>query len=241
MKLVAVVTGAGRGIGKATAVRLAKDGAATVIGYRSDADAAKATVAEIEQAGGAAIAVRADAADSAQLKGLLDQAVSTFGGLDVVVHTAYGISFGPLAAGTDEDFEFTFGANSRATFQLLRAVPDRMRDHGRFVLVSTGATRVTSPGTGLYAASKAAAEHLVRVAAREFASRGITVNSVLAGHTETDALKSAPVPLEEFARQIPMGRLGQPEDIADAIGLLTSPEARWITGQSIAVDGGLTA
>jgi 3-oxoacyl-[acyl-carrier protein] reductase len=241
MMRVAVVTGAGRGIGRAAALRLARDGAAVVVGYRSDATSAEATIDEIRASGGEALAVRADATDSAQLAGLLDQAQETFGGLDIVVHTAYGIAFGPLFTNTDKDYTTTFAANSRATFELLRAAGQRLRDNGRFILVSTGATRVTTPGTGLYAASKAAGEQLVRVAARELADRQITVNSILAGHTETDALTSAPVPLDEFRRQIPMGRLGQPSDIADAIGLLASSDARWITGQSIAVDGGLTA
>lgn len=241
MERVAVVTGAGRGIGKAAALRLARDGAAVVVGYRSDAASAEATADEIRGSGGQALAVRADAADSAQLAGLLEAAESAFGGLDIVVHTAYGIAFGPLVNLTDEDYTRTFTANSRATFELLRAAGQRMREGGRFILVSTGATRVTTPGAGLYAASKLAGESLVRAAARELAGRQITVNSILAGHTETDALLSAPVPLEQFRAQIPMGRLGQPDDIADAIGLLASPDARWITGQSIAVDGGLTA
>jgi 3-oxoacyl-[acyl-carrier protein] reductase len=241
MERVAVVTGAGRGIGRAIASRLARDGAAVVVGYRSNAAAAEATVNEIRASGQDALAVRADATDAIQLAGLLDQAQETFGGLDIVVHTAYGFTFGPLATNTDEDYATTFAANSRATFELLRAAGRRLRHGGRFILVSTGATRVAAPGTALYAASKAAGEHLVRVAARELASRQITVNSVLPGHTETDGFTSAPVPVEEFRRQIPMGRLGQPSDIADAVGLLVSSDARWITGQSIAVDGGLTA
>jgi 3-oxoacyl-[acyl-carrier protein] reductase len=237
----AVVTGAGRGIGRAVAMRLARDGVAVAVGYRSDGASAAATVKEIRASGGEAFAVRADATDSAQLGRLLDRAHESFGGLDIMVHTAYGLVFGHLVTNTDDQYAATFDANSRATFELLRSAGRRLNDAGRFVLVSTGATRVTTSGTGLYAASKAAGEHLVRVAAREFAGRQITVNSVLAGHTETDALVSAPVPLEEFRRQIPMGRLGQPADIADAVGLLVSPDARWITGQSIAVDGGLTA
>lgn len=241
MRRVAVVTGAGRGIGKAAAQRLARDGVAVVVGYRADTTSAEATVEAIRGLGGEALAVRADASNSVELAGLLDRAESTFGGLDIVVHTAYGIAFGPLPNLSDEDYTKTFAANSRATFELLRAAGQRMRDGGRFIFVSTGATRLTTPGAALYAASKAAGESLIRAAAREFGGRRITVNSILAGHTETDALLSAPVPLEQFRAQIPMGRLGQPDDIADAIGLLASTDARWITGQSIAVDGGLTA
>lgn len=239
MVRVAVVTGAGRGIGRAIAVRLARQDMSVVVGYRNDSESAARVVAEIAADGGAAVGVHAPLPDAVER--LLDTARDTYGGIDVIVHTAYGIAFAPLAASPDKAFTATFEANARATFELLRASGTVLRDGGRFVLLSTGATRATTPGAGLYAASKAAGEHLVRVAARELAPRRITVNSILAGHTETDALRSAPVPLESFRAQIPMGRLGQPEDIADAVGLIVSPEARWITGQSIAVDGGLTA
>lgn len=238
---VAIVTGAGRGIGRAVALRLARDKMKIVVGYRSDEASAESVASMIESEGGSAVPVRADSGTAEGVTRLLSAADESYGSLDAIVHTAYGIAFGPLGYAVDDDYESTFAANSRATFQLLREGGRRLRDDGRFVLVSTGATRTTSPGTGLYAASKAAAEQLVRVSARELADRGITVNSVLPGHTDTDALRSAPVPLEQFRKEIPMGRLGAPEDVADVVGFLVSYDGRWVTGQSIAVDGGLTA
>lgn len=238
---VAVVTGAGRGIGRAIALRLAQDQIKVVVGYRSDEDSACSVVADIESEGGEAVPVRADIAQPDGVTQLLSAVEQTYGALDIIVHTAYGIAFGPIGYAGDDEYEAAFAANSRSTFQLLRDGGRWLRESGRFVLVSTGATRVASPGTGLYAASKAAAEQLVRVSARELAAQGITVNSILPGHTDTDALRSAPVPLEHFQQEIPMGRLGVPEDIADVVGFLVSPDARWVTGQAIAVDGGLTA
>ncbi|WP_059007364.1 SDR family oxidoreductase [Streptomyces specialis] len=237
---VALVTGSARGIGRATALRLAADGARVVVNYRKDAGAAQEVTAAVARSGGRAVAVRADVTDAAQLRSLFDAAERHFGGLDVFVHNAYGFVQGPLGHATDADYEHTFAANTHATFAGLREAATRVRDGGRVVFVSSSITRTVHPGTALYAASKLAGEQLVRVFAREVAPRGVTVNSVLAGQVDTDGMRDSGITPEEVAPRVPLGRVGRPEDIADVVGFLASDAARWITGQSIAVDGGQT-
>ncbi|MGK5531843.1 SDR family oxidoreductase [Streptomyces sp. URMC 129] len=238
---VAVVTGSSRGIGRAIALRLAADGVRVVVNYRKTAGAAEEVAAAVEESGGRAAVVRADVTDPAQLRSLFDAAERHFGGLDVFVHNAYAFVQSPLADATDEDYEVSFSANARATFVGLREAATRVRDGGRIIFISSSVTRVGYPTTALYAASKAAGEQMVRTVAREVASRGITVNSLLAGQTLTDGFReTVDDPPEVIARRIPMGRLGRPEDIADVVGFFASDASRWITGQSLAVDGGQT-
>jgi 3-oxoacyl-[acyl-carrier protein] reductase len=170
---------------------------------------------------------------------LFDAAEQHYGGLDVFVHNAYGAAYGTIAGASDDDYERTFGANARATFVALREAATRVRDNGRIVFISSSLTRTGNP-PALYSASKAAGEQLMRTFAREVAARHITVNSVLPGLTDTDGLRATVGLMEEAIRRIPMGRAAKPEDIADVVGFLASDGARWITGQSIAVDGGMT-
>ncbi len=237
---VAVVTGSSRGIGRATALRLAAGGAAVIVNSRTESAAGEQVVASIRAQGGRARLQRADAADPAGLVSLFDAAERHFGGLDVLVHNAAGFVRGPLAAAADHDYGHTFELNARATFVALREAGRRMRDGGRIVFVSSAATRMSPPGEALYTASKAAGEHLVRAFAREVGPRGITVNNVLPGPTDTDGFAAAAAPVEALIAQTPLGRLGRPADVADVVGFLASDAARWITGQSIAVDGGLS-
>nr|WP_280337333.1 SDR family oxidoreductase [Nocardia wallacei] len=185
--------------------------------------------------------MRADVTDDLQLRSLFDTAEERYGGLDVFVHNAYGHAAGPIAAASVEDYARTFAANSQAAFLAFRQAARRVRDNGRIVYVSSSATRTSDPFMALYTASKAAGEQLVRAFAREVAPRGITVNSVLPGPTNTDATQSIRELLAERVARTPLGRLGEPEDIADVVGFLTSHDARWVTGQRIAADGGLTA
>ncbi|MFI6773163.1 SDR family oxidoreductase [Nocardia sp. NPDC050412] len=238
---VAVVTGSGRSIGRAIALRLAADGAKVVVNYKSNAKTAEEVASTIEVAGGRATVVQADVTDPAQLTSLFDAAERRFGGLDVFVHNAYGFAAGPIARASDEDYARSFAANSRATFVAFREAAERVRDGGRIVYISSSATRASDPSMSLYSASKAAGEQLVRAFAREVGPRGITVNSVLPGPTNTDAMQPMKEMLTERAARTPLGRFGEPEDIADVVGFLASHDARWVTGQSIAADGGLTA
>ncbi|MEU6188543.1 glucose 1-dehydrogenase [Nocardia sp. NPDC047038] len=237
---VAIVTGGSRGIGRAIAERLGARGAAVVVNYRSNRQAAEQVVAAIEGSGGQAWAVRADVADPAGPRRLFDAAEECFGGVDVFVNNAGVARFGSIAEATDEDFELMFAVNTKATFVALREAAKRLRDNGRIVVVSSGATLTHRPGSGVYGASKAAVEQLVRVLARELGPRGITANSVLPGAVRTDALAASGAigANQQILQSIPLGRVGEPDDIADVVGFLTSEEARWITGASVPAGGG---
>jgi 3-oxoacyl-[acyl-carrier protein] reductase len=230
---VAVVTGSSRGIGRATALRLAADGAAVVVNYRTDAVAAHQVVTDIEARGGRAVMARADAGDPKELGSLLDTAERHYGGVDVLVHNAGGFVHGLLTAATDDDYTHAFSLNAHATFVALREAGRRLRDGGRIVYVSSAVTRMAPPGQALYAASKAAGEQLIRSFAREVGGRGITVNSVLPGPTDTDTFAASPAPVDALVAQTPLGRLGEPEDIADVVGFFTSDASRWITGRPV--------
>ncbi|NKI40320.1 SDR family oxidoreductase [Streptomyces physcomitrii] len=238
---VALVTGASRGIGRGIAERLAADGARVVVNYRSDARAAAEVVSRVEESGGRAAAVRADLSRPAEVRHLFTAAEEAYGGVDILVGNAGLARFAPLAEVSDEDFELLFTVNARATFLLLREAARRLRDGGRFVLISTGATRTVRPASGVYAASKAAAEQLVATAAKELGPRGITVNSVLPGATRTEAMVAGADPdtLAAARRGTPLGRLGEPADIAAVVAFLASPDGGWITGQALGAGGGL--
>lgn len=234
---VALITGSSRGIGRAIAHRLASDGFDIVINYRDDAQAAAEVVAHIEEtAGRSAVAVRADVSDPDELRKLFQVTEERFGGLNAFVGNAATVRYAAVADTSDEDFDLMWRTNTRATLIGIRESARSMRDGGRIVIVSSGAVVATPPGTGAYAASKAAGDLLVQTAARELGSRGITINSVLPGPTRTDMLNVDP---DLIAAQTPLGRVGEPEDIADVVSFLTSRSGGWITGQTIRATGGL--
>jgi len=239
MGRVALVTGSSRGIGRAIAERLGADGGSVVVNYRSDAGAAAGVVETIERAGGHAVAAAADVADPDQLRALFDVAEERFGGLDTVVSNVGTARFAPIAEATDADFEHVVATNLRAGFVALREAANRLPDGGRVVVISSGVTRMSLPGAGVYAATKAAVEQLVFYLARELGPRQITVNSVLPGATRTDTFASRPPWVDELVANTPLRRVGEPSDIADIVAFLASDEGRWVTGQSIAAGGGM--
>lgn len=231
----ALVTGAARGIGRAIAERLAAEGARVAVNYSSSAAAAGELA---ERLGG--IAVRADVGQRRQVMEMFDRAEAVFGGLDIVVNNAAVAVMRPLADFSDEEFERVFAVNTRGAFYCCREAARRLRDGGRIVNISTGATVGGTAGGSVYCASKAAVEQFTRALARELAPRRITVNTVSPGFTETDMLASLPH-LAELAPQLtPLGRAGKPEEIAAAVAWLCTEDARWITGQNIQAGGGLT-
>ncbi|GAB0105798.1 SDR family oxidoreductase [Nocardia sp. JMUB6875] len=236
-----IVTGAARGIGRAIAERLGTHGARVIVNYRSDAGAVEHVVTAIRTAGGEATAVSADVAVPEQVQHLFDAALHHYDAPTVVVHSAAITHFTPLAQATDADYDRVFTANTRATFATLRAAARHVTDNGRIIVISSGAAVVPRANAGLYAASKAAGDQLVRVLATELAQRRITVNSVLPGPTRTETV-AATVPeaqLSAIAADIPLGRLADPTDIADVVAFLASDAARWITGQTIHAGGGM--
>ncbi|MBB4688410.1 SDR family oxidoreductase [Amycolatopsis jiangsuensis] len=236
----ALVTGGSRGIGRAIAQRLGAAGLPVGVNYRTDEAAARAVVGEIIAGGGAAVALRGDVTDDAELRGLFDAAEREFDGLDVVVANVGVARFAPLADTTDEDFDLVFSTNLRSAFATLREAARRVRDGGRIVVISSGVVVTARAGTGIYGASKAAGDHFVRALAKELGPRGITVNSVLPGAVRTEALVAdGPAGVIEYsARQTPLGRIGEPDDIAGIVGFLVSDAARWVTGQTLHAGGG---
>jgi 3-oxoacyl-[acyl-carrier protein] reductase len=237
----ALVTGASRGIGRAIAERLARDGAKVVVAYYPPEQAdAEAVVRGIQDAGGTAIALGANVANADELRGLFDQGIKHFDGLDILVNNAADVRHGTILDTTDAMFDAQFATNARAGFVALREAALRLRDGGRIVAVSAGLTVMPRAGTGVYSASKIAVDQLVRVLAREIGHRGITVNSVMPGAVLTQALKNAGEALiaAEVANT-PLGRVGEPQDIADVVALLVADDARWITGQVIGAGGGM--
>jgi 3-oxoacyl-[acyl-carrier protein] reductase len=239
---VAIVTGGSRGIGAATARKLAADGARVVVNYARGAEAAEAVVQEIRTAGGEAMAVQADVSDRAQVARLVEDTVERYGWLDVLVNNAGVIDGAPLGNITDDHVERQFAVNVRGALYATQAAVPAFGDRGgRVVNVSSAAADAPPPGLAVYAATKAALEAITRSLAAELAPRQVTVNAVAPGVTVTDMFEAMRSP--EFEARIvartPLGRLGRPEDIAEVIAFLASEESGWVTGQVIAATGGL--
>ncbi len=239
---VAIVTGASRGIGAAIARRLAADGHAVVVNYAGRAADAQAVVAAIEGAGGSAIAVQADVADSAAVTRLFDAAIERFGRVDVLVNNA-GVmpaTLPQVADTSDADFERMVAINLKGTFHTLRAAATRMTPGGRIVNLSTSVIGLALPGYAIYAATKAAVETLTNIVAKELRGKGIRVNAVAPGPTATELFLDGKTPeqVARLAQMAPLERLGEPEDIADAVAFLARADG-WVNGQTLRANGGI--
>lgn len=236
---VAVITGGTRGIGRAVGERLAASGARVVLAYVSDAASGDHAQRAIEAAGGSAIAFRADVGDPADVARLFDVASETFGGVDIVVNAAGIAVFKPTAMVDDEEFARLIRTNVLGTFHVLREAARRVRDNGRIVDFSTGGTRQPIPAGGIYAGSKAFGERMVASLAKEVGARGVTVNSIAPGVTQTDGLTLDPAMVDQLVAMTPLGRLGQPSDIAAVVAFIVSDDAAWLTGQLVHANGGI--
>ncbi|HLH76833.1 MAG TPA: glucose 1-dehydrogenase [Candidatus Binataceae bacterium] len=237
---VGLVTGASRGIGRAIALRLARAGAAVAINYRNDGERARGVVREIEACGGRALAIQADLARLDEVRGLFEATLDHFGRLDIVVNNAAVACFQPLAEVSEGTFDQIFAVNVKGVFFAMQEAARRLSDGGRIINLSSGITIHGSAGGSVYGGSKGAVEEFTKAAAKELGRRQITVNTVSAGFTETDMFYQAVAP-ENRAQAVslsPLGRLGQPEDIAEVVVFLASEGGRWITGQHIRATGG---
>ncbi|MCO8270074.1 SDR family oxidoreductase [Actinoplanes sp. TRM 88003] len=230
----ALVTGGSRGIGRAIVEELAASGARVVFTYRQDEEAAGKVAADIP----GTTAVRADQADLSSLDAMF---APVRAGLDILVNNASIATAAPIDQLTPDEFDRVFTINTKFPLFAIRAATPLLRDGGRVVNVSTLNTVSQAPGLALYCASKAALEQITAVAARELGPRGITVNTVSPGATDTDLLRSVnpPEALKAAAAMTTLGRLGRPADVAAVVGFLCSPKGGWITGQNIRATGGL--
>ncbi len=239
---VAVVTGGSRGIGRAIALELAQRGASVVVNYNSKSEAAEAVVAEIEKAGGKALALQADVAKVEDANNLIKAAIEKFGKIDILVNNA-GITRDMLIMMmSEESWDSVIDTNLKGTFNCSKAAVRSMMKarSGRIVNITSISGQIGNPGQTNYSASKAGQIGFTKALAREVASRNITVNAIAAGYVETEIW--AGVPEEARAallNMIPLGRKGSPEDIAHAVAFLASDEASYITGQVLGVDGGM--
>lgn len=238
---VILVTGASRGIGAEIAQQLASAGAKVIVNYAGGKDAAEQVVASIKDKGGDAIAIQADVSNSEAVKQLFDQAISHYGKIDVLVNNA-GIMITKLIKDTtDEDFSRQFDINVRGTFNTLREAATQLADNGSIINFSSTTTRVMMPTYGTYVATKGAVEQLTRVFAKEVGSRGINVNAILPGPTNT-ALFTDGKPQEVIDRLASLNafnRLGEPADIAKIVVFLVGDDAKWISGQTIGANGAM--
>jgi 3-oxoacyl-[acyl-carrier protein] reductase len=238
---VALVTGASRGIGMAIAERLARDGFKLIINYSENATPAEALVRKLEEAGGHAIAVKADISDPSAVRQMFEAAEAAFGGVDVLVNNAGIMALASIAETDDASFDRHIAVNLRGTFNTLREAAKRLRAGGRIVNFSSSVVGLLMPTYGVYVATKAAVEGLTSVLAKELRGRNITVNAVAPGPTATDLfLKGKPQEVvDRMAKMAPLERLGQPSDIADVVSFLAGPDAAWVNGQVLRANGGI--
>jgi 3-oxoacyl-[acyl-carrier protein] reductase len=230
----ALVTGGSRGIGRAIVRRLSREGATVVFTYKENQAAADDLVSQLA----GTIAVRADQEDLASIKAMFEPVRD---GLDILVNNAAINPWMLIADITEDEFDRVLTVNTKFPVLAIREAAPVLRDNGRIINISTLNTVVPAPGHSLYCASKAALEQFTAVAAREFGGRGITVNTISPGATETDLLRAVnpAEALAQTAAVTALQRLGQPDDIAAVVAFLAGPDAQWITGQNIRATGGL--
>lgn len=240
---IALVTGASRGIGAAVARRLAAEGAAVAVNYAGSRAAAEAVVAEIAAAGGTAVALRSDVSDPAACGALVDTVIAELGGLDIVVNNAGIARDGLVVRMSDEDWSAVIDTNLSGVFAITRAAakPFMKQRSGSIINITSVVGLVGNAGQANYAAAKAGVIGLTKSVARELAPRGVRVNAIAPGFIATDMTAELSDAVKDAAKtQIAMREFGQPEDIAAAVAFFASDDARYVTGQTLAVDGGMT-
>jgi 3-oxoacyl-[acyl-carrier protein] reductase len=238
---VALVTGSSRGIGAATAKRLAQDGFSVTVNCEKNRDLAAAVVAEIEEHGGRAIWVQADVSDAGAVQRLYQETERAFGGVDVVVSNAGIMRLAAFHAMSDADFMRMLDVNQKGSFFVLREAARRVRNGGRILALSSSITQLRTATYGPYAATKMAQDMFVSALAKELAGRQISVNAIAPGLVDTTLFTDGKTPeqIAGFVQRTPHQRLGLPADIANTISLLCSGDGAWVNGQTVFANGGI--
>jgi 3-oxoacyl-[acyl-carrier protein] reductase len=240
---VAVVTGASKGIGAAIAKALGAAGAAVVVNYSSSKSGADEVVSAITKAGGKAVAVAGDVSKAADARGIINTAVERYGRLDILVNNSGIYEFAPLEAITEENFHRHFNINVLGLLLTTQAAAKHLKEGGSIINIGSGASRFTPPNSAVYTATKGAVDAITGVLSRELGPRQIRVNSVNPGVVQTEGTRSGNIIGSDFEKaaiaQTPLGRVAQPDDIADVVVFLASNEARWLTGEVIIASGGM--
>jgi 3-oxoacyl-[acyl-carrier protein] reductase len=240
---VAIVTGASKGIGAAIAASLAAEGASVVVNYASSKEGADAVVAKIKAAGGTAVAVHGDVSKSADAQALVDAAVQQFGKLDILVNNSGVYGFAPLESITEEDFHRHFNINVLGLLLTTQAAVKHLGEGSSIINIGSVVTRITPPGSAVYTGTKGAVDAITGVLSRELGARKIRVNALNPGMVETEGTHSAGFIGSDFeagaVSQTPLGRIGQPNDIASIAVFLASNDSSWLTGEQLLAGGGI--
>lgn len=237
----AIITGASRGIGATIAIQLAEAGANVVINFKGNKSKAEEVAKSIEKINGNSLIVQADVSIFSEAKKLFYAAIQHFGKVDILVNNAGVMKNNFIKNATEDDFDLNFDINVKGVFNMLKLDSTELAEHGSVINLSSSTTKLMMPTYGLYSASKAAVEQMSKVFAKEIGIRGINVNSVLPGTTNTELFREGKSDelIAQLASMTAFKRIGEPEDIAKTVLFLASDEAKWITGQNIASNGGL--
>ncbi|HEY5331109.1 MAG TPA: glucose 1-dehydrogenase [Acidobacteriaceae bacterium] len=240
---VAVVTGASKGIGAAIAKSLAAEGASVVVNYASDKTGAETTVKAITAAGGKAITIKGDVSKAAEAQGIIDAAITNYGKLDILVNNSGVFEFLPIEAITEEHFHRMFNINVLGLLLVTQAAVKHLGKGGSIINIGSVVSRVTPPASSVYTGTKGAVDAITGVLSRELGPKGIRVNALNPGMVETEGSRASGTIGSDFEKNVvattPLGRVGQPKDIASIAVFLASDDAGWLTGEQLLAGGGL--